>query len=296
MKYLNIVEAIGHTPLVKLENLNPNKKVGIYAKLEGQNPGGSLKDRAARYMIEQAEKRGDLKKGKIILEATSGNMGIGLSMIGAYKGYEVHILMSEGMSEERRMMLRAFGAKLTLTDKSLGTEGAVNIAKEMVSKEPEKYWFSDQFNNPDNGLAHYHGLAKELLEEMPSIDCLVFGSGTAGTMMGVNKRFREASPDTHLVSVFPPGGYKIQGMQNPEEDFVGEVYKEKMADERFDCTKEEAFEMTRRAAKEEGLFLGMSSGAVLHAVIETAKKMATGNLVAILPDRGEKYLTTGLFE
>lgn len=296
MLYSTLTEAIGHTPLLRLQRLNPNPNINFYVKLEGQNPGGSLKDRAAAYMIEQAEKRGELTTGKIILEATSGNMGIGLSMVGAHKGYEVHILMSEGMSEERRTMLRALGAKLILTDKRFGTEGAVKIAKEMVKNEPGNYWFANQFNNPDNPLAHYHGLGKELLEDLSQIDTLLMGSGTAGTMVGITKRFREDSPSTKLIAVFPPAGYKVQGMQNPEGDFVGSVYEANITDERFDCTKEEAYEATRRAAREEGLFLGMSSGAVLHAAIETAKKISSGNLVAILPDRGEKYLSTELFE
>lgn len=249
MLYSNLIEAIGNTPMVKLNRLNPNKNIDLYVKLEGQNLGGSLKDRAAKYMIEHAEKRGDLKKGKIILEATSGNMGIGLSMIGAHKGYEVQIVMSEGMSEERRMMLRAFGAKLILTGKALGTEGALKLAKEMMMNEPEKYWFSNQFNNQDNAQAHYYGLGTELLRDLPHIDHLIFSSGTAGTMVGLTKRFREDSPHTKITVVFPPGGYKIQGIQNPEEDFVGEVYQEKITDERFDSTREDAFEMVRRAAK-----------------------------------------------
>lgn len=296
MIFNDLIQAIGHTPLVKLQRLNPNPNINFYVKLEGQNPGGSLKDRVAAYMIEQAEKRGELGPGKIILEATSGNMGIGLAMVGAHKGYDVHILMSEGMSEERRTMLKAFGAKLILSDKNLGTQGAVNIAKEMVASEPEKYWFSNQFNNPDNPLAHYHGLGKELLKELPQIDCLLMGSGTSGTMVGLTKRFRQDSPNTKLIAVFPPAGYKVQGMQNPEGDFVGAVYQPKITDERFDSTKEDANQTTCRAAREEGLFLGMSSGAVLHAAIETAKKMTSGNLVAVLPDRGEKYLSTELFE
>jgi len=219
----NLLQTIGNTPLIKLDKILSNKNVNLFAKLEGQNPGGSIKDRAALYMIEQAEKRGELKPGKIILEATSGNMGIALTMIGAQKGYEVHILMSEGMSEERKIMLRALGAKLILTDKTLGTEGAIAKAKELVKKSPFLYWFSNQFNNQDNVQAHYHGTASEILQEVPNIDYLIAGIGTSGTIIGIANRFKKDSPKTKIIGVLPPAGYKIQGIQNPKKDFSGDI-------------------------------------------------------------------------
>ncbi len=295
MKYTNLLETIGNTPMIKLNKIINNKNVNPFAKLEGQNPGGSVKDRTALYMIEQAEKRGELKPGKIILEATSGNMGIALAMIGAQKGYEVHIVMSEGMSEERKTILRSLGAKLILTDKKFGTQGAIAKAKELIKDSPRKYWFSNQFNNKDNVLAHYHGIAPELLREIPKIDYLIAGTGTSGTIMGIANRFKEDSPKTKVVAVIPPAGYQIQGIQNPQEDFSGDIYNANLIDKYFNVSKEDAFMMTRKVAQKEGLFVGMSSGAALFAASEISKTLEAGNIVVIIPDRGEKYLSTELF-
>ena len=291
----NLLQTIGNTPLIKLDKILSNKNVNLFAKLEGQNPGGSIKDRAALYMIEQAEKRGELKPGKIILEATSGNMGIALTMIGAQKGYEVHILMSEGMSEERKIMLRALGAKLILTDKTLGTEGAIAKAKELVKKSPFLYWFSNQFNNQDNVQAHYHGTASEILQEVPNIDYLIAGIGTSGTIIGIANRFKKDSPKTKIIGVLPPAGYKIQGIQNPKKDFSGDIYKNNLIDEYRQVSKEDAFTMARKVATQEGLFVGMSSGAALIAASQTSQSLKAGNMVVIIPDRGDKYLSTELF-
>ena len=281
--------------MIKLDKILNNKNINLYAKLEGQNPGGSIKDRVAIYMIEQAEKRGELKQGKIILEATSGNMGISLAMVGAQKGYKVHIIMSESMSKERKIMLKELGAKLILTDKKLGTKGAICKAKELAKNYPLLYWFSDQFNNKDNIQAHYHGIASEILNEVPSIDYLVAGIGTSGTIMGVANRFKKDFCKTKIIGVFPPAGYKIQGLQNPQKDFSGKIYNDSLIDEHFHVSKEEAFVMTRKVAAKEGLFVGMSSGAVLFAASQTGKSLKTKNIVVILPDRGEKYLSTELF-
>ena len=291
----NLLQTIGNTPLIKLDKILSNKNVNLFAKLEGQNPGGSIKDRAALYMIEQAEKRGELKPGKIILEPTSGNMGIALTMIGAQKGYEVHILMSEGMSEERKIMLRALGAKLILTDKTLGTEGAIAKAKELVKKSPFLYWFSNQFNNQDNVQAHYHGTASEILQEVPNIDYLIAGIGTSGTIIGIANRFKKDSPKTKIIGVLPPAGYKIQGIQNPKKDFSGDINKNNLIDEYRQVSKEDAFTMARKVATQEGLFVGMSSGAALIAASQTSQSLKAGNMVVIIPDRGEKYLSTELF-
>lgn len=291
----NLLQTIGHTPLIKLEKTLDNKNVSLFAKLEGQNPGGSIKDRAAQYMVEQAEKRGELKKGKIILEATSGNMGIALAMIGAQKGYKVRIVMSEGMSQERQAMLRALGAKLILTEKKSGTKGAITKAKELFKRSPRLYWFSDQFNNPDNVEAYSHGLAPEILSAVPDIDYLIAGVGTSGTIIGIASRFKKDSPKTKILGVFPPAGYKIQGLQNPQKDFHGNIYKENLIDQRFYVSKKEALKTARKAAAQEGLFVGLSSGAALFAASQIGKLLKTGNIVVIMPDRGEKYLSTGLF-
>jgi cysteine synthase len=291
----NLLQTIGNTPMIKLNKILTNRNVNLFAKLEGQNPGGSIKDRVALYMIEQAEKRGELKRGKIILEATSGNMGIALAMIGAQKGYKVHIVMSEGMSEERKAMLRALGAKLILTDKRLGTEGAIAKAKELLKDSPLLYWFSNQFNNQDNVYAHYYGIALEILKEIPNLDYLVAGVGTSGTIIGIANRFKKDSPKTKIIGVLPPAGYKIQGLQNPQKDFSGDIYSDSVIEERIYVSKKDAFMMARKVAKQEGLFVGMSSGAVLFAVSQKGRLLKEGNIAVILPDRGEKYLSTELF-
>lgn len=281
--------------MIKLGKTLDGVGVNLYAKLEGYNPGGSIKDRVALYMVEQAEKRGELKPGKIILEATSGNMGIALAMVGACKGYEVQIVMSEGMSEERKAILKAFGAKLILTEKRFGTGGALSRAKEMVKNSPELYWFPNQFNNADNVMSHYHGIAKEILEEVSDIDYLIAGVGTSGTIIGVAKRLKKNSPKTKIVGVFPNAGYEIQGLQNPNKDFIGKIFREDMIDETLQVSKENAYSAARKAAKIEGLLVGMSSGAVLYAACQKSQSLKEGNIVAIVPDKGDRYLSTGLF-
>ncbi len=297
MKYNNILDTIGNTPMVKLSNIIKNKKINLFVKLEGQNPGGSMKDRIALYMIEEAEKKAELDKTKTIVEATSGNMGIALAFVGAQKKYNVQIVMSEGMSLERKMMMRAFGAKLVLTDADLGTQGAIQKAKELVKEDPDVYWFANQFNNEDNVMANYHGLAPEILSEIENIDVLIAGVGTGGTVVGIKKRFQEDSPETKIIEVIPPSGYAVQGIQNPENDFHGNIYKVNIADERYNVSTEDAYATAKKVAMEEGLFVGMSSGAVLFAALDIAGQLKEdSNIVVIIPDRGEKYLSTGLFK
>jgi len=281
--------------MIKLENIIKNKNIGLFAKLEGQNPGGSIKDRVALYMIEQAEKNGELYNNKVIIEATSGNMGISLAMVGAYKGYEVHIVMSEGMSDERKTILRMFGANLILTDKKFGTEGAINKVKELVKRDHNRYWFANQFNNSVNTDAHYYGISQEILKEVSHIDYVVMGIGTSGTISGIAKRFKKDSPYTKIIGVMPQSGYEIQGIQNPQQDFSGSIYEKNLINNFINVTKEEAFEMARSVAKREGLFVGMSSGAILFAAKELSKSIRSGAIVTIVPDRGEKYLSTKLF-
>ncbi len=290
-----MLQAIGKTPMIRLEKIRASSGMNVFVKLEGNNPGGSIKDRAALYMIEQAELRGDLKKGKIILEATSGNMGISLAMIGSIKGYKVRIVMSSAMTEERKTMLRALGAELILTDRKLGTRGAIDRAWELFEESPRSYWFADQFNNQDNIRAHYNGISTEILDEVPDINCLVAGTGTSGTIVGIAERFRKDSPETRIVCVVPEAGYQIQGLQNPDEDFKGKIYREDVIDERILVSKTEAFAMAGRIAREEGLFVGMSSGAALSAAARISASGNPGNMVVILPDRGEKYLSTELY-
>jgi cysteine synthase len=291
-----LLRTIGDTPMIALKRLFPESGINLFAKLEGQNPGGSIKDRAALHMIEQAERSGTLQEGKIIIEATSGNMGIALALAGAIKGYKVQIVMSEGMSRERQIMLKAFGAELILTPRHLGTHGAICRAKEIVGDMPTAYWFADQFNNPDNVAAHYLGIAEEMLKEVQPIDVLISGIGTGGTIMGIAKRFKEDSPATKIVGVIPMKGYGIQGLQHPTEDFSGSILDASLVDQLICASTEDAFTMCKKAAATEGLFVGMSSGAALFAATHFARSMKRGNIAAIIPDRGDKYLSTSLYE
>ena len=287
---------IGNTPFVKINHLNPNLQVNIYAKLEGFNPTGSIKDRIALKMIEQAEKDGKLTKGKTIIEATSGNTGIALAMIGAVKGYDVEIVMSKAVSIERQKMIGAFGAKVTLTDEKLGTDGAIIKAKELVKNNPEKYCMPDQFSNEYNKIAHYKTTAEEIWRQMNGkIDYFVSSLGTSGTIMGVSNYLKEKNPNIKIVSAHPVKGHYIQGLKNMEEAIVPAIYDPSKIDETIMIETEDTFEMTRQIAKKEGIFVGMSSGAAMLAAVEIAKKIEKGNIVVIFPDRGEKYLSTNLF-
>lgn len=292
----NILETIGNTPIVRLNNININPRVAIYAKLEGFNPTGSIKDRIALKMIEQAEAEGRLTKGKTIIEPTSGNTGIGLAMIGAVKGYEVEIVMSEAVSVERRKMIQAFGAKVTLTDPKLGTDGAIMKARELVKENPQKYFMPDQFSNQFNKLAHYKTTAEEMWAQTNGkIDYFVSALGTSGTIMGVGKYLKEKNPKIWIVEAHPVKGHYIQGLKNMEEAIVPAIYDRSQIDETIMVETENAFELAREVVKKEGILVGMSSGAAMFAALEIAKKIDSGNIVVIFPDRGEKYLSTGLF-
>ncbi|MCK5592325.1 MAG: cysteine synthase family protein [Candidatus Pacebacteria bacterium] len=304
MIYQNILQTIGNTPLVKINKLNPNEKVNIYAKIEGVNPGGSIKDRIALKMIEQAEAEGKLTKEKTIVEATSGNTGISLAMIGVVKGYRVEIVMSEAVSVERQKMIKAFGAKITLTDPKLGTDGAIIKTKELIGKYPEKYFRPDQFSNEYNKIAHYEGTAREIWEQTNGeIDYFVSALGTSGTLMGVAAYLKKYNPKVKIVSAEPKEGHYIQGLKNMKEAIVPSIYDRSLLDEVIIVDTEEAFEIARQIARKEGIFVGMSSGAAMLAARKIAEKINSEkcddkviNIVTIFPDRGEKYLSTGLFK
>ncbi|MFO8016529.1 MAG: cysteine synthase A [Candidatus Woesearchaeota archaeon] len=297
MIFENILQAIGNTPLVRINSLNPNKGVTIYAKIEGSNPTGSIKDRIALKMIEQAEAEGRLTKGKTIIEPTSGNTGIGLAMIGTVRGYGVEIVMSSAVSVERRKMINAFGAKVTLTPAEEGTDGAIRKARQLVSENPERYFMPDQFSNEYNRMAHYKTTGEEIWKQTNGrVDYFVSSIGTSGTIMGVGKVLKENNPRIKIACAHPVEGHYIQGLKNMKEAIVPEIYDESMIDETVMIETEDAYEMARRIAKKEGIFVGMSSGAAMHAAVEAAKKMDSGNIVVIFPDRGEKYLSTDLFE
>jgi cysteine synthase B len=277
--------------------MNPNPKVTIYAKLEGFNPTGSIKDRIALKMIEQAEAEGKLHKSKTIIEPTSGNTGIALAMIGAVKGYDVEIVMSEAVSIERQKMIKAFGAKVTLTDPSKGTDGAIIRAKELVKKYPEKYFMPDQFSNKYNKIAHYKTTADEIWKQTNGdLDYFVSALGTSGTLMGISAYLKERNPNIKVVSAEPVKGHYIQGLKNMEEAIVPSIYDKSKLDETIMIDTEEAFETARQIVKKEGILVGMSSGAAMLAAIKVAEKIKSGKIVTIFPDRGEKYLSTGLFK
>ncbi|MBP7230408.1 MAG: cysteine--tRNA ligase [Syntrophaceae bacterium] len=292
----NILEQIGSTPLVEISKLNPNKKVKILAKLESANPGGSIKDRTALFMIENAEKRGDLTPDKIILEATSGNTGIGLAMIAASKGYKLCLTMSESASEERKKILRALGAELIFTPASQGTDGAIEVAYRMLREHPGKYFGTDQFNNEDNIAAHYFGTAQEIWEQTGGrVTAVVATLGTTGTAMGLSRRLKELNPQIQIIGVEPYLKHKIQGLKNLRESYRPGIFDKKRLDEKINILDEDAFEMSRRLAREEGILAGMSSGAAMFVAVQKAREMEQGLIVVILPDSGERYLSTELF-
>ncbi len=292
----SILGLIGNTPMVRIQRLCPNPKVTLLAKLEGFNPTGSIKDRIALKMIEQAEHEGTLTRDKIILEPTSGNTGIALAMIGAVKGYQVEIVMSEAVSVERRKMIAAFGAKTTLTAANLGTDGAIMTARELVREFPDKYFMPDQFSNHYNQLAHYHGTAQEILSQTAGrLDYFVSSLGTSGTLMGVGLALREKLPSVKIVSAHPVRGHYIQGLKNLEEAIVPAIYDPAQIDRHIMIETEDAFELARQIAPQEGIFVGMSSGAALYAARTVASEIDSGTIVTIFPDRGEKYLSTELF-
>ncbi len=296
MIYENILQAIGNTPLVRINKLNPNKKVTICAKIEGNNPTGSIKDRIALKMIEQAEAEGLLVKGKTIIEPTSGNTGIGLAMIGVVKGYDVEIVMSKAVSIERIKMIKAYGAKVILTDAESGTDGAIIKARELVRANPEKYFMPDQFSNNHNKTAHYKTTGEEIWKQTNGkIDYFVSALGTSGTIMGVGKALKENNPKIKIVCAHPVKGHYIQGLKNMEEAIVPSIYDPSEIDMTIMVETEAAYEMTRQIIKKEGIFVGMSSGAAMYAAIEVARKIESGVIVVIFPDRGEKYITTNLF-
>jgi cysteinyl-tRNA synthetase len=294
--YKSIIESIGNTPLVEIRTLNPSKKVRIYAKLEYFNPGGSVKDRIALYMVNEAERRGELSHDKIILEATSGNTGIGLALVAAAKGYRLCLAMPESASEERKRILKAMGAELHLTPASLGTDGAIEVAYNMMLKDPEKYFGTDQFNNADNTLAHYHGTGEEIWRQTDgTVTMVVAALGTTGTAMGISRRLKEYNPDVKIVGVEPYLKHKIQGLKNMKESYRPGIYDKNRLDEKINILDEDAFETARRLAGDEGLFVGMSSGAAMYVAMQKAREMEDGLIVVIFPDSGERYLSTELF-
>ena len=292
----NILETIGNTPMVRINNFNLNPRVNIYAKLEGFNPTGSIKDRIALQMIEQAEREGRLVPGKTIIEPTSGNTGIGLAIIGIVKGYPVEIVMSEAVSVERRKIIRSYGGNVILTPAAEGTDGAIRRAHQLVAENPGKYFMPDQFSNAGNYQAHYENTAIEIWQQTEGeIDYLVSALGTSGTIMGVSRFLKRCKPDIKVVCAHPVKGHYIQGLKNMEEAIVPAIYDPSRIDIQIMVESEEAIRMAREIIAREGIFAGMSSGAAMVAALRTAERIDVGNIVVIFPDRAEKCLSTSMF-
>jgi cysteinyl-tRNA synthetase len=293
----SILDLIGNTPLVTIRHVNPNPQVKILAKLEYCNPGGSIKDRAALSMIEDGERSGRLTPEKIVLEATSGNTGIGLAMVCTVKGYRLMLAMSEAVSIERQKILKARGAEILLTPGHLGTDGAIEEVYRLARENPDLYFMTDQYNNEANWRAHYHGTAEEVWAQTGgAITTLVATLGTSGTLMGMSRRLKAYDSRIRIVGVEPYLGHKIQGLKNMKEAYRPEIYEKNRLDDKPNIDDEEAFEMARRLAREEGLFVGMSSGAAMAIACKEAAGMGQGTVVVILPDGGERYLSTSLFD
>ncbi len=293
---VSILETIGNTPLVEIKKLNPNPAVQILAKLEYFNPTGSIKDRPALYMIEAAEKSGELTADRTVIEATSGNTGIGLALVCGIKGYRLLLAMSEAVSIERQKILKARGAEILLTPGHLGTDGAIETVYRLARENPERYFVVDQFNNEANWKSHYYGTAQEVWEQTAgAVTTFVACLGTTGTLMGASRKLKQLNPAVQMVGVEPYLGHKIQGLKNMKEAYCPEIFEKQRLDKLVHIEDEEAFKMARHLAKTEGLLVGMSSGAAMAAALKEAQQMSQGTVVVILPDGGERYLSTSLF-
>ncbi|MBN1142410.1 MAG: cysteine synthase family protein [Deltaproteobacteria bacterium] len=296
-KIPSLLESIGNTPLVELSRIRPARGARIFAKLEGNNPGGSVKDRPAYWMIKKAEEEGLLDHGRTILEPTSGNTGIGLAMVASCKGYRIKLTLPECVSLERRQILLAYGAELILTPAHERTDGAIRAAHRLLAENPDRYYMPNQFANPANWLSHYETTAPEILEQTGGrITAFVAGLGTSGTLMGVSRRLKEHDARIQIVGAEPVEGHAIQGLKNMREAIVPEIYQRNRLDRIVTVDDRGAFTMANRLALEEGLFAGMSSGAAVHAALQVAADYSPDDVVVVLlPDRGDRYLSTNLF-
>jgi cysteine synthase B len=293
---MNLLQAIGNTPLVELGNLNPNARVKILCKLEGCNPGGSVKDRPALYMITKAEESGELTKDKVILEPTSGNTGIAIAMIGAAKGYEVQLCMPECVSAERRLILEGLGSHVIQTPAKDNIDGAIRQAHALMQQSPGKYYMPNQYENEANVLAHSETTGPEVFRQSGGeVDYFVAGMGTTGTLMGVSKYLKSVRPAAKIVGVEPVVGHTIQGLKNMTESMVPGIYEPDRLDRKEMVEDGEAFETTRLLATKEGLFVGTSAGAAVAVALRLARTIGRGTVVVLLPDRGDRYLSTMQF-
>jgi len=293
-RYADIVDAIGHTPLVEIARLSPSPNVRLLAKLEMANPTGSVKDRAAKYLIEDLERSGRLTVGSVIIEPTSGNTGIALAMIGRRRGYRVVLVMPDNVTRERRELAAIFGAEVIESPGALGSNGAIALAKELAAAD-SRYVMPYQYGNQANPLAHYETTGPEILAACPEIDVFVAGLGTAGTLMGVSRYLREHRPGVKIYAAEPLPGENVQGLRSLDEGFVPEIFDPTLIDGRFLVSNREAVVALRDLVFKEGIFAGPSSGAVLVAATRVAKRMERGTVVALLPDGGWKYLSAGTY-
>ncbi|MEC7788480.1 MAG: cysteine synthase family protein [Chloroflexota bacterium] len=304
MKFSGILERVGDTPLVDISILSPNENVEIWAKLEGENPTGSAKDRIAKYMINRAEQDGSLQPGQTILEPSSGNTGIAIALIGTLRGYPVKVIMPDAVSEERIQLLEAFGAEIIFSPGDLGSNGAVQMAEQLAQDNPE--WFMPfQYENENNPLAHYETTGPEIIHDMPDISMFVSGLGTGGTLTGVGRSLKEHNPDIRVIAAAPHPGDLVQGLRALEDGYIPPVFDESVLDGRIVVDSETSFRTTRELTQKTGIFAGISAGAVIRAAQRAAEKTASsdedapGNskakIVCLLADGGWKYLSTGLW-
>ena len=291
-RYESILGLIGDTPLVGLDALSPTPGVRIWAKLEGQNPGGSSKDRIALKMVELAERDGALTPGATILEPSSGNTGIGLALVARLRGYRLRVVMPENVSIERRQLLEIFGAEVTTSPGEEGSNGAIRLAEKIAADRPD-YVLLFQYGNPANPLAHYEGTGPEIFRDCPEVDVFVAGLGTSGTLMGVGKFLKERKPGVKVVAVEPPAGELVQGLRNLDDGFVPPIFDASVLDRKFIVRPRESIEWTRRLLDDCGVFAGISSGAAVAGAVKMAEQMDAGTIVTLLPDGGWKYLSSG---
>ena len=295
MLFQSILDAIGDTPLVRLEHSSPKEGVSIYAKLEGQNPTGSLKDRIALYMVNAAEESGELTPDKTILEPTSGNTGVSLAMVSRIKGYRLLCVLPDIVTPEREQLLRAFGADVVYAEGARSTNDAIYMAQRMIAEEPDRYYMPYQYGNEANPRAHYETTGVEILRDLPQLDAFVAGLGTGGTLTGVGRRLKEHNPEVKIVAAVPHPGDLVQGLRSLDEGFIPPVLDESLLDGRIVVDSRSSFAAAKELMEKEGIFAGISSGAVMRTAQRIASRMDGGNIVALLADGGWKYLSTALW-
>jgi cysteine synthase len=292
VRYDSILDLIGNTPLVALHPLSPNPSVRIWGKLEGQNPGGSVKDRIALEMVDDAERRGVLSPGDTILEPSSGNTGIGLALVARLRGYRLRIVLPENVSVERRQILEIFGAEVTPSPAEEGSNGAIRVAEKLAADDPSLVMLF-QYGNPANAAAHYKTTGPEILRDCPEVDVFVAGLGTSGTLMGVGRYLKEQRPAVEVVAVEPPAGELVQGLRSLDDGFVPPIFDPDILDRKFIVRPRESIEWTRRLLDDCGIFSGISAGAVVAGAAKMAATMGAGTIVTLIPDGGWKYLSSG---